>query len=271
MFTSDPEKRVATHLDNQFRLLREDMLGELREDLDAARGKQRRYRNSPHLKGLAFYGVNCGTSRRQRPATVAFICDQGLPHLPNFKKEDRKKYYMNHKTLLKHQSFGCLLCSNEIIAFATVERNEDLLSEQPPIVLLQIFGESALKKTLITSKTAHKDQLEFILVNTAYFAYEPILKCLQSTNSLPLSGELMDLLESDRVVRSPIAPEQIVTHIQRNQGQNLRHVLNLPKDVILDHSQTASLVAGLSKTVSLIQGPPGKVTHFVFTALECTG
>ena len=43
---TEPEKRVAVHLDNQFRLLREDMLAELRNDLQISlkkkQGKRRK-------------------------------------------------------------------------------------------------------------------------------------------------------------------------------------------------------------------------------------
>lgn len=35
------ETRIAAHLENQFRLLREDMLSELRDDIQIARGQKK--------------------------------------------------------------------------------------------------------------------------------------------------------------------------------------------------------------------------------------
>jgi len=163
------------------------------------------------------------------------------------------KYYADNRTFLKHMSLGCLLCSNEILAFVTVDRNEDLLAEDPPIVRLQVFRHSAFMKTLISLKTAHRQHFEFVQVDTAFFAYEPVLKCLQEK-----AFEVLGLVEPSQLARSPFAPEHVVAEIKRHEGRNLRNLLKIPKDVILDRSQTESLVAGLSQSVGLIQGSPGK-------------
>ena len=258
VFETEPKERAAVHLGNQFRLLREDMLGELRNDLKIAGGSKQGRRVLLRLKDLVFHGIDCGAEKRRKPASIALRCYKGLPNLSGKAPNQRKKYYADNRTFLKHMSLGCLLCSEEIVAFATIDRNEDLLSEDPPIILLQIFGDSALVKTLISLKTMHQQKFEFVQVDTPFFAYEPVLKCLQEKTSLPLSDELLGLVESRQMASSPIAPEQIVSEIKGHQGRSLRDLLHLPKDVILDRSQTESLVAGLSQRVSLIQGPPGK-------------
>ena len=259
VFETEPEKRAAVHLDNQFRLLREDMLAELRNDLKIAGGSKQGRRVSLRLKSLVFHGVDCGIEKKRKQATIALRCYQGLPKLSGMAQTQRKKHYADNRTFLKHMSFGCLLCSEDIVAFATIDRNEDLLAEDPPIILLQIFGDSALMKALISLKTIHQQNIEFVQVDTPFFAYEPILKCLQEKTSLPLSNELLGLVEPGQITKSPIVPEKIVSKIKRYQGHNLRDLLHLPIDVILDRSQTESLVAGLSQSLSLIQGPPGKI------------
>ncbi|OCL14801.1 putative AAA family ATPase [Glonium stellatum] len=270
VLATKPEDRTATHLDNQFRLLREDMLAELRNDFQIARGKKKGGRASLQLKSLVFERIDCGNTRKPRPASIALRCYQGLPKLPGTTEDQRRKYYADNKTILKHNSFGCLLCANEIVAFATVERNEDLLAENPPIILLQIFGDSAVMKVLIKLKTADQQQLEFVLVDTPFFAYEPILKCLQEKKSLALSNELLDLVEVGQVVKSPFTPERIVAKVKEYEGRNLRNILTLPKDVTLEHSQTESLATSLSQTVSLIQGPPGTGKSFIGAILAKT-
>ena len=258
VFETEPEKRAAVHLDNQFRLLREDMLGELRNDLQIAGGSKQGRRVSRRLKSLVFHGVDCGTQQRRKQASIALRCYQGMPKHSGMTQDQRKKYYADNKTFLKHMSLGCLLCSNEIVAFTTVDRNEDLLAEDPPIILLRVFGNPAFLKTLITLKTAPQEQIEFVQVDTPFFAYEPVLKCLQEKTSLPLSNELLGLVESRQLAKSPFTPEHIVAEIKRDEGRNLRNLLNLPKDVTLDRSQTESLIACLSQNVGLILGPPGK-------------
>lgn len=77
----------------------------------------------------------------------------------------------------------------------TVDRYEDLLAEDPPIILLRVSENSAFMKTLISLKTAHQQQVEFVQVDTPFFAYEPVLKCLQDKTRLPLSNELLGLIE----------------------------------------------------------------------------
>ncbi|KAL9584330.1 MAG: hypothetical protein Q9212_002190 [Teloschistes hypoglaucus] len=254
VFEKKPETRAAVHLDNQFRLLREDMLAELRNDLQIAAGSKQGRRNSLRLTSLVFEGVDCGTDQRRKPASIALRCYQGLPNLYGMTQDQRKRYYADKRPFLKHMSLGCLLCSNEIVAFMAVDRNEDLLAEDPPIILLQ---------TLLNLKTAHQLQLEYVQVDTPFFAYEPVLKCLQEKTSLPLSNELLGLVESRQPGRSPFTPEHILAEIKRHEGCNLRDLLNVPRDVNLDHSQTESLVAGLSQNVSLVQGPPGTGKSFI--------
>ena len=257
---TEPEKRIATHLDNQFRLLREDMMGELRNDLQITGKKTQNKRVSSRLGKLVFHGVHCGVDRKRRPASLALRCYQGMPKLSGMNFDERKKYYASNKNVLKHLSFGCLLSSNEIVAFATVDRNEELLAEDPPVVLLQVFESAAFTKALITLKTTPQQKIEFVQVDTSFFAYEPVLRCLQEKTSFPLSDQLLKSNNHVELAKSPFAPEDIVAEIERLEGQNLRGLLDIAKDVVLDHSQTESLVAGLSQNLSLIQGPPGKTS-----------
>ncbi|RFU29072.1 hypothetical protein B7463_g7259, partial [Scytalidium lignicola] len=257
-----PDTRVAAHLDNQFRLLREEMLGELRNDLQIARGKKAGKRTSYRLQQLVFHQVHCGNDSRRKSASIALRCYQGL-HVPGeATKATRKKYFEENKNILKHGSFGCLLRLNEIVAFATIDRNEDFLAEDPPILLLQMLGNSAITKTLITLKTAHQREVEFVLVDTPFYAYEPILKSLQQMNAIPLSNELLGLVKSESVAKSSVCP-RLVEQLGKHEGRNLRNVLRLEKDVSLDKSQTESLIAGLSQAVSLVQGPPGTGKSFI--------
>ena len=143
-----------------------------------------------------------------------------------------------------------------MVAFATVSRDEDLLASIPPVLVLQIAGENAFKKVLLAAKSTY--ELQFVQVDTPVFAYEPILRCLQTKTDIPLVEELLYLeLERDRS-ESILKPKLILERIRAHGNQNLQTLLRTPKSINLDDSQTESLLQGLTRAVSLIQGPPGE-------------
>lgn len=252
---ASPEHRVAMHLDNQFRLLREDMLGELRNDLQAAMGQHKKRRRSTEiLRGLSMEGFDCETDQGRKPCALTLRCESGLHQLSDLNPSRRKTFIAENRSFLKHQSFGCLMNKSEIVAFATIDRNEDLLTREPPVIVLQISGELALKKALLTLKQS--ETLDFVLVDTPVFAYEPVLKCLQEKAELPLANELLQ--PSQSMSSSPFYPSHIVQRINDAGSQNLQDILRTPIAINLDRSQTESLLAGITQALSLIQGPPGE-------------
>jgi hypothetical protein len=250
-----PDQRVAMHLDNQFRLLREDMLGELRNDFQIATGKKKGRRSTVELRGLSLEGVECGTNRKRKPFALTFSCESSLRKLSDLPPSERKTFLDRNRYFLKHQAFGCLISGSEIVAFATVDRNEDLLTRDIPIVVLQPSGDDAVQKILVAIK--QPGELRFVSVDTATFAYEPVLRCLQHMCSLPIAEELLSW-DPTRSIRKPFFQlDHIIQQIMDSGGHNLHHILKTPKSIDLDKSQMESLVAGLTQVLSLIQGPPG--------------
>ena len=259
------EHRIAMHLDNQFRLLREDMLGELREHLQIARGQKKGRRSALVLRELTAIGISCGDEKRRKPCALAVQCCSGLERLITLSPSERTKFLRENRSFLKHQSFGCIMHGTEIVAFANVDRNEEVLIKQPPVVMLQILGNEAFRKALLALKLS--ENLEFVLVDTPIFAYEPVLKCLQEKANLPLAEEL--LAQSHKMERhqSSLIPDIVVEKLKERSGGNIQHVLQTAKPIKLDPSQMDSLIAGLSQSLSLIQGPPGK-TQAVYTSVN---
>lgn len=250
-------QRIAGHVDNQFRLLREDMLSELRDDFQIARGTKKGRRSAFHLKNLSLARLRCtsGPQNRLRPCTVGVTAKVGLERLKNLSKESRKTFLKNTPNFVKHRAFGCFIRDTEIVAFATIEREIDDLVSDPPVVMLRIAGEEAIKKSLLYLKLYN--DVEFLVVDTAMFAYEPILKCLQQRVDLPLTEELF-LYDKEQTMRdSSLAPWDIVNKLKDESGFNIQNILRTPKAITLDPSQLDSLLAGLTQRVSLIQGPPG--------------
>ncbi|KAL2257926.1 hypothetical protein VTK26DRAFT_8951 [Humicola hyalothermophila] len=187
------EKRAGVHLDNQFRLLREDMLAELREDLQVAMGEKKGKRTSLALGHLVPSGIDIGdeSTGRYKKCTLLLRCYSGLNFLTDKEPSVRKKYLQDHANFLKHQSFGVLCRGKEIFGFASVDRDLDKLARSPPVLSLQFTDAVGLKKALLALGTVPRsDGVQFILVDTPVFAYEPVLRELQRMTDVPL----LDLL-----------------------------------------------------------------------------
>lgn len=250
-------QRIAGHIDNQFRLLREDMLSALRDDFQIANGKKAGRRSAFRLGGLSLSCLCCSSSddKHLRSCTIGVTPKTGLGRLEGLSKDDRKSFLKKTVQFVKHQAFGCLIRDTEIVAFAVIERDIDALASSPPVVMLRIVGEEALKKSLLSLKMY--SDVEFLVVNTATFAYEPILKCLQERVDFPLTEELFLYEKGQPPKNSDLAPRNIINELQEDYRRNIQNILRTPQTVTLDPSQLESLLAGLSQRVSLIQGPPG--------------
>ncbi|KAI0030556.1 P-loop containing nucleoside triphosphate hydrolase protein [Vararia minispora EC-137] len=264
----DEARRVGTHLDNQFRLLREDMLFELREELqtvldnDGGKGGARR---GFQVEGFHAVGVQNGAgTKHEAKWGIEVECDQDLPFFMHDNPKDRKAYLASpdKRRILKHQSLTCLILDGEVVAFPTIHRDEEKLALPKPIIVLQLEGETATIQALTKLKTAKKTKL--VQVDTAVFAYEPVLRSLQGMGRPLLSPELF-LWDADRdVVQPPLfTPDSIISALTDNPSLNIGPILGLKKKVILDNAQCTSLLAMLSQRVSLIQGPPGTGKSFI--------
>jgi hypothetical protein len=246
--------RTAGHFDNQFRLLREDMLYEMREEFQVACGKREKARAVTMLQKLSLMEVFFATGRRQHPCGMAISCLAGLEALMKLDPDGRKDFLKREKSYLRHQAFGCLLLDQEIVSLATVDRQVDFLLMDPPQIVLRVIGEEAVKKTLLYFKLY--DDIHFLFVDAPVFACEPILRCLQEKVELPLAKELLEHLLGTTVALSHINPSSVLEDIH-DQETSLQDILGAKKPITLDPSQRESMLCGLTKRVSLIQGPPG--------------
>ncbi|KAI4920884.1 hypothetical protein J4E85_008999 [Alternaria conjuncta] len=255
-----PESRGLTHVDNQFRLLREDLLGELRNDFQIASG-QKKGRRKVVLEHLQYAGIDCGPEAKPKPCALQLLCPDDVPQLRNVKPANRKKFLADNKNVLKHQSLGCLISNGNIVAFATVDRDEDLLAKQPAVVVLRVADASSFGKVLMACKL--QSDLCFVQVDTAVFAYEPVLKCLQDLTELPLEDQLLSLTPDSAETPSGIQPTKTVNAIRDHWEEDLQDIIGSTHPIKLDQAQAESLLTGLVKRVSLIQGPPGTGKSFI--------
>jgi hypothetical protein len=259
------DQRVRAHIDNQFRLLREDMLAELREDIQIATGKKKGRRKVLVLGQLAFKGIDMKDGAdRYKKSTLLLRCGSGLECLDKYSVNERRKFLRDHPSILRHQTFGVFCNDNkDIVAFAFVERNIDDLVMNPPIVSLQMIDHEHLGRALLALAT-NKQGLQFLPVDTPVFAYEPVLCELQRMTAVPL----LDLLINPAAMSSvnfevPTRLLDVVTRLREGlerfkEGASSIRIKRPDKKAIdLDESQLRALLGALSNPVTLIQGPPG--------------
>ena len=257
--------RVAIHLDNQFRLLREDMLHEMRDELHIATGRKKGYHRGTKIFTLKVKGFECGEERRRTKWGLIVVGRNDIPQLKNKRDvKSRKAYLSDHRSIFKHQSLACLIVGNDVVAFPTINRDEDRLAKDPPEIVLQFEGGESTTNALRKLKLG--DDVTLIQIDTALFSYEPILKGLQQTKSLPLSSELLLWEKGDENLFVSDQATQVVEALRENPQTELQTLLSTKKSIKLDNTQAASLISGLEQSISLIQGPPG--TCFGFIAPE---
>ncbi|KAL8995168.1 MAG: hypothetical protein Q9169_005053 [Polycauliona sp. 2 TL-2023] len=262
----DPEKadqRLAMHLDNQFRLYREDMLGELREEIQIALGQKKGHHRGIVINGLDVLSVDCGSETRRQSWGLRLQCHQDLPQLRGVKPKDRKKIIESSHSLLRHQSLTCLILDGEVTAFPSIHRDSELLATMPPVISIKFINaaNASIAKTLLKLRTCRS--IKLVQIDTAVFSYEPVLRSLQRMKTLPLANELLFWGPGSDIERPPKAPNGVIEKLVQQPLDDIQDLIHSSKSVVLDRSQNESLVASLNQTVSLIQGPPGTGKSFI--------
>jgi len=285
------ENRLATHLDNQFRLLREDMVAELREEAQVALGKKSGKHRGFVINGLVLKDIyykksdvemtahnvrgrrNDGENRENRekdyhwtPWALTFEC---ISDFWQFKKcrgaEAREAHLKENSRFLRHQSLTCLIADGEILAFPSIVRDEKLLAKARPVLVLRFDnGKQGITNALMRIPKAK--HVKLISIDTAVFAYEPILTSLQLKRSIPMEREILFFKDGTTLDPPVHQPKAIVAAIKAAPTLNLQHLLGTSEPIYLDSAQASALTNALSQKVALIQGPPGMCTSYRSTA-----
>jgi hypothetical protein len=259
VFSSDPEERASAHLDNQFRLLREDMLYELRENFQDALKKKKR-RPALRLGRLVPVNLDVGDDTRTKKCSLSLECGRGLEVLQKIDPAARNSYLQENKNFVKHQAFGALRREDVIYGFAFVDRNVAELVKSPPIVQLQFTDSRALSKCLVALRAF--DDVEFIVVDTPVFAYQPVLEGLKDITELPLQQQLLDPTSTYAELDNGPRMAALVSKL-RSVANAEDVVLNIDETTSLDQSQRASLLNAVTAPLAVIQGPPGTGKSFI--------
>lgn len=258
MMAAEPVDRAYIQLDNQFRLLREDMLEEMRDDLKFAKNNRKKgSRRSMLLERLILVDIDKDALRTERPCGLLFQCSYDVLNMPGATVEQRKKQLKSTPAFLKHQSFGCIMVNKTPVAFATLNRKEDQLALLEPCICLLVPNGHLLQQILLALR---QGPIDFLGVPTPLFAYEPILERLQRKVEIELDRDLLG--HSSTPPPSPFTPVSIVEAIERSDNEtDFKELLGTAKQVKLDNSQIKALSMALTHQVVEIQGPPGKLEH----------
>ena len=254
------DNRVGTYLDNHFRLLREDMVHDMREELEIVQGKKKGHRMGLMVDGLRLVDLYCGTTP-DRPVKwgIQLECSRDLRIFDRVGPKDRKAALQNHRRFAKHGSMSCILINDKAIGFGSIYRDEDLLSKKLPIFVIQLEGNASTVNVLTQLKTA--SNVKMVQIDTALFAYEPVLKAIQNIKDVPLAEELL-FWEKGKPIRPPsFEKPDIAAALELDHGCDLQSHLGTSSSINLDEKQAASLITGLTQNVSLIQGPPGELSY----------
>ncbi|KAL7619886.1 hypothetical protein AAE478_010433 [Parahypoxylon ruwenzoriense] len=252
---------LAFHLDGQFRLLREDMVRDMREEIHMTLNMQRGQRRAFSVENLSMAGVKCDG---RSPWALQLQCMNDLPQMPKKNEVIRRQFLKDNPKYLKHESLACVIADDEVVSLGTLVREEDLLAMKPPVLCLQIPGANS-ERALRCIKGAKVVKL--VQLSTALFSYAPILKQLKEIKELPFEDEILRWNAKSK----PKPPSYLLSSnitallrdLDRNPSLDIQNALNLPSATKLDKSQTECFITGMLNRLSIIQGPPGTGKSFI--------
>lgn len=253
---------LAFHIDAQFRLLREDMLRDLREDIKASLDSKPSRRKPLVIENLTMSGIHCD---ERTPWSVQFQRLPDLSQLENKTWAERKQYLSKNDRFLKHGALACLMVDDDVVTLATILRDEDMLAQKPPTICLQ-FPTAAVESALLRIKMA-KNNVKFVQLSTALFAYEPVLQRLKEIKELSLEADIVRWKEGSTVTSPNYdvdnTMQTLIRDLVNDHSLDLQGRLQLPSPTKLDASQAECLRSGLTQRLTLIQGPPGTGKSFI--------
>ncbi|RYP13854.1 hypothetical protein DL767_010543 [Monosporascus sp. MG133] len=234
---------LAFHLDGQFRLLREDMVRDMREEIQMALNMQKGQRRAFSIEHLSMAGVHCDG---RSPWALQLQCMNDLPQMPKKSEAIRRQFLKDNPKFLKHESLACVIADDEVVTLGTLVREEDLLVMKPPVLCLQIPGANS-ERALRCIKGAKVVKL--VQLSTALFSYAPILKQLKEIKELPFEDEILRWNEKSKT-NPPgyrLSPDTttLVEDLLRNPSLDIQDALELPSATKLDKSQAACFAMGM--------------------------
>ncbi|KAI5468107.1 P-loop containing nucleoside triphosphate hydrolase protein [Mariannaea sp. PMI_226] len=260
-------QRAQIYRDWLYRLLREDMLSELRDDLQVAMGQKKGNKRLAPLGDLQHAGHDGDECQRIEPFTLNLTCGRGIYPAKTLSQLAMKKYLEREKASFHRQPIGALCHRSEIVAFGSLVRREHQLLKTPPVIGIRFKDAQGVKKALEILSTSQREHLQFFVVNTAMYAYEPILQRLKDMGDLPLERRIINPKDANRNYDMPSALKSFTQSLSNvfEKGGTVKIPPEIchEKDIRLQGAQLESLIHGLKQEVAQIQGPPGTGKSFI--------
>ena len=279
-FDTDYALTDAQLLDRQFRLLREDMIGPAKADRNDPRKQQHdlffNVRASRIMDGAPiFKNVAGGHKVKVSGASDPCICfNFTLPkwhRLNKMKKAEKEQYWERSRRSLPKDGLVCLLREDASgtwnpVRFGQIKRREVVeLSGEFPEIGVTFFSTKDMMETI--QEFAERQQTpptRLLVVSSSLFAYDPVLKGLQSMAAVPFADEILRGQRHELGSTDDFPERRVASTLTSRGASNLATDyrptiprLHQGKVDKLDPSQQHALDVSLSNRVALIQGPPG--------------
>ncbi|OAG34097.1 hypothetical protein AYO21_11766 [Fonsecaea monophora] len=233
---------LAAQVDRHFRLLHEDMISDLRDELGHIRSPDKSpVRKRLRVFSLSLAGALCDEKRQW---SLQFECLIGLPQINALPPGKKKKFVKENTNYLKDNSVGCLMIDDH-----SLPENSGGECQKRDI-----------KGDMIASSV-------FIQLNTPMFSYEPILKQLKAIRNIPLAKELFagdkDCMVNEIDYNVNPSLQSLLEQVEKGAVVRIDKVLGLPREIRLDKSQAQRFLAEARQKVCTIQGPPGTGKSFM--------
>lgn len=268
---------VATSymLDRQFRLLREDMLAPMREEmkkeLEMPPGKQRRVFNAPEIVEVELEPRACFLLRVEMPTALknrlhgkkskevcAFFEEAGRRVLG---KESMVVFLGKAQVSNRTVEAVGLVVRRDVSEFAVtpgyltvgVVFSDDMLSSMLSLLPFQFHvdrGNDTNKRKPF--KRGSRFASCMFQATSSYFSYEPVLRTLQDMGSIPFADEI--------VMRS--------LPLECEGGKMKRISSSVVKKLSSDPSQLRAVESAVRQRMTLVQGPPGTgISHECYISI----
>jgi hypothetical protein len=184
----DPIRRLYIYLANLFRLYRQDWIADIKEQVQAALGKETGVARAITTLKVKMTGVSCRDSYRkngQHPWSLKLECSETLPELKDLGPEQRKTFIKDDPDFMPDGGLAFVVADGKPVAIVKILRDEALLAKS--VVCIAFPNRDSIPQAMLGMINA--TSLDLILLNTAGYAYEPVLGRLQDTTEIPFERE----------------------------------------------------------------------------------
>lgn len=268
-FRFSGQDRAGAYLDWLFRQLREDMVADLKEETQISMGRKKGRGRSRSLFRDLSIKRDTHAETRLRAFTVTLHCGSGMQSILNMPKGKREKFLKeNSKAVFRHDSLAVLFSPSAMVAFGSMVKLNNSMLNGEPVFGLQLKDKIAMENTVAMLLGPQREQLALAIVESATFAYEPILRRLQSMNELPLEEPLLVRGFHQTPLEHSEKFSLLLKRLKQRYDQSAE-VYFAPsamlgnKPLRLQGAQLKSFIHGLSSPVAQIQGPPGTGKSYI--------